>query len=113
MSAAVHETRRNYAAQRGVSQGAAITLVAISNGFQARFNCATRCAEILGHRNFDDYGSLPLFFIPMSDVYRSLIKLSETLSIALVDTVTDDQGTRFALVWKIPARAKEINLDDY
>jgi hypothetical protein len=91
------EMRRTYAAQRGVSQGASVTLAAVSGGWAARFECARRCAAILGTRNLEN----DVLLIPMEDIYKSILKLSETLSVALVDTVTDDKGSRFVLVWKI------------
>lgn len=132
----LHDTmRRTYAAQRGVSQGAHITLAASSGGYTARFECATRAASILGSRNLSGDPKTPVLLIPTEDLHRSITKLAETFSIALVDTVTDDQGgTRFALVWKImPTKAmlpallddamklftekanqgNEVNLDEY
>lgn len=107
------EMRRTYAAQRGVSQGAAITLAAVSGGFQARFECATRCANILGSRNHHGV----FFTIPTEEAHKALTRLSEIFSVALVDTVTDEQGSRFVLVWKILPSGKatktEVNLDEY
>lgn len=91
--------RRTYVAQRGVSQGASVTLTAGSGGYSARFECAQRCASVLGTRNF--YDNPPFFEIPTEDLHKSITKLSETFSVALLDTVTDDQGTRFVLVWKV------------
>lgn len=117
MSQLLTQARRNYAVQRNVSQGSGITLLATSGGYAARFECAKRCAEILGERNYSDHGH-PVFFIPTEQLFRLLTKLSETQSIALLDTVTNDNGTSFVLVWKIPARAPvkapvEVNLDEY
>lgn len=91
------EMRRTYAAQRGVSQGAHITLAAVSGGWQARFECAQRAAGILGDRNLENN----ILHIPMQDAHSSITKLAESFSVALVDTVTDEQGSRFVLVWKI------------
>ena len=99
------EMRRTYAAQRGVSQGASITLAAVSGGFQARLECAERAAKVLGDRNsLYEKGKLLFLDIPMQDAHSAITKLAETFSVALVDTVTDDQGTRFVLVWKIVPR---------
>lgn len=112
------ELRRTYAAQRGVSQGAAITLAAASGGYQARFECAQRCAEILGDRHLDG----TLLLIPTEEVCRSIEKLNERYSIALLDTVTDEKGTRFVLIWRVPPRTStaqvavqplEVNIDDF
>lgn len=125
MSYLIHDTmRRTYAAQRGVSQGAHITLfAAAAGGYTARFECATRAAGVLGSRNLSGDPKCPVLLIPTEDLHRSITKLAETFSIALVDTVTDDQGgTRFALVWKISPTRKakeqlltigESDLDEY
>lgn len=117
MSAAIDpDMRRGYTAQRGVSQGASITLLSVSGGYRARFECAARAAAIIGTRHQNDYGEL---LIPMDEVFRALGKLSETCSVALLDTVTDQHGTRFALVWLIaaskplPANQGPEDLDDY
>jgi hypothetical protein len=123
MSLLKTEMRRSCVAQRGVSQGAAITLVTCASGYRATFECAQKCASVLGNRGLVDYETegerLPVFFIYTEEMHRSLAKLAETFSVALVDTVTDDSGTRFALVWKIaPTRAATENqggmdLDEY
>lgn len=120
MSLLLQEMRRTYAAQRGVSQGASITLAAVSGGFQARFECAEKCKSVLDSRWLSTLG-IPVFSIPVEEVHRSITKLAETFSVALVDTVTDETGTRFVLVWKIVPRAVEMqvavsteeNLDEY
>lgn len=120
MSLLLQEMRRTYAAQRGVSQGASITLAAVSGGFQARFECAKRCEQLLGNRGWQDE-QRTLFLIPTPDLHSAITKLAETFSVALVDTVTDETGTRFVLVWKIVPRAVEMqvavsaeeNLDEY
>lgn len=98
------EMRRSYLAQRGVSQGAGITLVLHSQEWRATHDCAKRCEMILGERWSYDYGPAgAVVIIPNEEMSRALAKLAENFSIALVDTVTDDQGTRFVLIWKIPA----------
>lgn len=104
MSLIQAETRRTYTAQRGVSQGASVTLVSVSGGYEARMNCATRCALVLGDRNLTKDFGFPSLFVPTEDICRALTALTETFSVALVDTVTDDAGTRFVLVWKINPR---------
>jgi len=108
------EMRRAYLAQRGVSQGAGITLVSQCQGWVAKFECGRRCALVLGDRNWTDYGDARLtFVIPNEEMSRALAKLAENFSIALVDTVTDDQGTRFVLIHKVPANAnKEVSADE-
>lgn len=119
MSLLLAEMRRTYVLQRGVSQGASITIAAVSGGFQARFECAQKAAQILGDRHLVG----DVLTIPMEDSYRSLLKLAESLSVALVDTVTDENGSRFVLVWKIQPKAEplssipkaepEVNLDEF
>ena len=99
MSLLTEESRRVYLAQRGVSQGASITLTAGSAGYSARHECALKCAEILGTRHFRDNPAK--LTIPTEDLHRAITKLAESHSVALVDTVTDDNGTRFVLVWKV------------
>jgi hypothetical protein len=111
------EMRRTYAAQRGVSQGASVTLAAVSGGFAARFECARRCEQVLGNRGWQD-DSRTIFLIPTQDLHSAISALSETLSVALVDTVTDENGTRFVLVWRITPTRKEVmavtdELDEY
>lgn len=111
MSYLVTETmRRTYAAQRGVSQGAHITLTSTALGYQARFECAKRAATVLGDRYLEEYGrngeSIPLLTIPLEEMHRAITKLAESYSVALVDTVTDERGSRFVLVWRIaPTKA--------
>jgi hypothetical protein len=100
----IQEMRRTYAAQRGVSQGASVTLAAVSGGWAARFECAKRCSAILGTRNLEN----EILLIPMEDIHKSILKLAESLSVALVDTVTDDKGSRFVLVWHITPTRKEL-----
>ncbi len=110
MSLHTETSRRTYAAQRGVSQGAHITLFASSGGYTARFECATRAAGVLGSRHLSGDAKAPVLLIPTEDLHRAITKLAETFSIALVDTVTDDQGTRFVLVWRImPTKVKQMS----
>lgn len=108
MSLLTQEMRRTYAAQRGVSQGASITLAGVSGGFQARFECAAKAAQVIGSRNLNG----EVLFIPIEESHRALLKLSESLSVALVDTVTDECGTRFVLVWKVTPSRAAINPHD-
>ena len=120
MSLLTNEMRSAYRAQRGVSQGAGITLVSRSGGYSASFDCAERCAKLLGTRsqnqllNWSLLGdSPPLFLIPTQDLHTSITKLSEQFSVALVGLVTDDEkGSRFVLVWKIPSRAESTFTPD-
>lgn len=115
MSLLHDEMRSAYRAQRGVSQGAGITLVSRSCGFSAFFESATRCSQLLGNRQLENRGTdaekLLVFTIPTEDLHRSITKLSEMFSVALVDLATDENGSRFVLIWKIPARAESINTE--
>lgn len=117
MSLIRDEMRRSYSAQRGVSQGASITLVAMAGYYEARFDCAKRAATILGDRELRDCDGIPVLSIPNEELHRSITKLAGTFSVALVDTVTDEAGTRFVLVWKIlprtPEEAPSTDLDSY
>ena len=107
------EMRRAYLAQRGVSQGAGITLVSVSQGWMGRLDCAKRVEMIFGNRFMNTSPDWPACYIPNEDMSRALAKLAENFSIALVDTVTDDQGTRFVLIHKVPANAnKEVTADE-
>lgn len=110
MSLLTDEMRSAYRAQRGVSQGAGITLVSRSGGYTAMFECADRCTVILGMRNRDN--STGTLRIPTEDLHKSITKLAEQFSVALVDLVTDETGSRFVLVWKIPSRAESAFLLD-
>lgn len=110
MSLVTETMRRTYAAQRGVSQGAHITLTSTALGYQARFECAKRAATVLGDRYLEEHGrnseSIPLLTIPLEEMHRAITKLAESYSVALVDTVTDERGSRFVLVWRIaPTKA--------
>lgn len=99
------ESRKTYASQRGVSQGASITLAATSGGYSARFECATKAVLVLGDRHLTDHGlngeRMPVLLIPTEELHRAITALSQTFSVALVDTVTDETSTRFVLVWLI------------
>jgi len=105
MSLLYDEMRSAYRAQRGVSQGASITLVSRSGGYSAFFDCAAKCSYVLGSRHLEDRGDakqrLPVYTIPTEELHVSITKLADQFSVALVDLVTDEKGSRFVLVWKI------------
>jgi len=105
--------RESYRAQRGVSQGAEITLTSRSGGFEANFECATRCSEVLGARNLRDIGTsvepIPQFKIPLADMQSTCKKLAEAHSVALVDFSNDEDGSRFVMVWKIDSRPDKFS----
>lgn len=107
--------------QRQVSQGAAVVLVCGAGYFTAMFECAKRCAEVLGNRDLDDIGDgfidyIPRFKIDLLDISSALQKLTTKYSVALVDVTPDKHGTRFVLVHKIPAAIpakEETPIDDF
>lgn len=126
MSALLDTRKASYQQQRAASQGAGITLVVGCGQFVATFECATRCAEVLGSRTLEDAGDgifevIPIYKIPLEDISLALAKLSARFSVALVDVACDGKSNlRFVLVWKIvpqPSKAgpaqKEINWDEY
>lgn len=108
MSLVRQEMLSSHAAMRGVSQGAAITLVAASGGYKAIMDCATRCVAILGTKHYNEDDVRPVFLIPTEEIHRSITKLAESYSVALVDTVTEDTGTRFVLVWRIAPKDESL-----
>lgn len=112
-----HDVKKeSYRAQRQASQGAGITLVNGIGCYHASFDCATRIASVLGNRGLSDagdglYESIPQYSIPMEDMSEALTKLSQKLSIALID-LASDTPTRFVLVWRImPATSQPITYD--
>jgi hypothetical protein len=122
----MHETRKeSHRAQRQVSGGAGITLVLGCGQLSASFECATRCAEMLGQTYLGEAGDgfleiIPIFKIPMEDAASCLAKLTARYSVALVDMACGDKNSRFVLVWKIPATPAvtipekvSLNLEDY
>ncbi len=118
--------RKGYASQRSASNGAAITLVAGPGCYIATFECATRCAEVLGNRALQDMGDglldyLPTYRIPIEEMFIALGKLSKRFSIALIEYNLEKVGGRFVCLWKIPVepttpttpQPTSLNLDDY
>lgn len=115
--------RQGYRLQRGASQGATITLLSGCGYYTALFECATRCASILGERTLQDVGDgilevIPSYKIPTEELNLALQKLSKQFSIALVEYVCEKAGGRFVLLWRIDrspsgALTPSTNLDDY
>lgn len=98
-----------YRAQRSVSKGASITLLASSGCYTAMFDCARKAAEVLGDRDMQELGdgimeSIPLLRIPLETAHDAILKLTAKFSVALVDVVCDDTSSRFVLVWKADQR---------
>jgi len=118
--------RKGYALQRTASLGAAITLVSGVGKFVAHFECATKCAEVLGNSGLDDIGDgvfevIPRFKIATEDLSAALTKLNRRFSVALVDYICDKNGGRFVALCRLnPTISSEpitptpsTNLDDY
>jgi len=117
--------RQGYRVQRSASMGAAITLVSRVGEFAAMFECATKCAEILGTRALEDVGdgileSIPQYRIPTEDLYSAIEKLSKRYSVALLEFTFTKNGGRFVCLWRIAAGATETtheapstDLDEY
>jgi len=103
----IAETKRQgYRLQRTASLGAHITLVARCGEFSALFECATKCAEVLGDRALRDVGDgilevIPSYCIPVEELNLALQKLSKRFSIALVEYAMTRQGGQFVTLWKI------------
>lgn len=106
MSLFLESKRATYRAQRVASHGASITLVASAGCYVAHFDCARKVASVLGEREMVDLGDGVLrYAIPMDEMNRALVKLSQRHSIALVDTIED----RFVLVWTVQQVAAEVD----
>lgn len=125
MSIMFDTKRATHRAHRQASCGAAITLVAKPCEYLATFECATRCAEVLGAGGLTNVGdgifeSIPVYKIPLEDMQIACAKLSKQFSIALVDLVCHRDSTRFVPVWIIartgptPVTKQPVStLDDY
>jgi hypothetical protein len=117
--------RQGYNQQRAASMGAAVTLVSGAGEFRATFECATRCAEVLGNRDLKDLGDgildvIPHYSIPTENLYSALGKLTSRFSVALVEYASTDNGGRFVCLWRInptpsqpPTQGASTNADDY
>ena len=131
--------RQGYCIQRSASLGASITLVARVHEYTATFECAKRCAEVLGERALEDLGDgilevIPSYRIPLEDLCPSIEKLSKRYSVALVEYTFTKNGGQYVPLWRInraagnelPPEASDIpdyltsrggkvstNLDDY
>lgn len=102
MSLFLETKRESYRAQRVASHGASLTLVAGAGAYVAQFDCAHKVASVLGTREMTDLGDgVVQLSIPMDEVNRALVALAQKYSVALVDTITDSNGSRFVLVWTV------------
>lgn len=110
MSLFLEAKRDSYRAQRIASHGASVTLVASAGAYVAQFDCAHKVASVLGTREMTDLGDgVVQLAIPMDEVNRALVALSQRYSVALVDTITDANGSRFVLVWTVGQNATQID----
>lgn len=106
MSALLDTKKESHRAQQSAGAGAGITLVCGCGEYVASFDCASRCAELLGKRELRDMGdgifeSIPVYKIPLEEINGALLKLSARYSVALVDLACEKGSSRFVLVWKI------------
>ncbi len=100
--------RDRHRLQRSASGGASITLVSECGQYSALFECANRCAEVLGDRNLEDMGdglleSIPAYNIPVEDLFSCLQKLATRFSVSLVEYAETKTGGRFVCLWRIVA----------
>jgi len=121
--------RKGYRLQRTASLGASLTLVSGAGEYSALFECATKCAEVLGDRQLKDLGDgfiefIPSYKIPTEEINGVLQKLSKRFSVALIEYVCDKTGGRFVPIWRIEKSqslseitpkplAAPIDLDEY
>lgn len=125
--------RKGYRLQRSASNGAAITLVSRVGEFSAMFECAAKCAEVLGDRALEDVGDglleyIPQYHIPTEDLYSALEKLTKRFSVALLEFTFTKNGGQFVCLCRLAPGAPETlseplendpealpstNLDDY
>ena len=96
--------RETYRQHVAAGQGAGITLVAACGEYVATFDCAIRCAAVLGGRELKELAPLVSEYrIQLPDIRDAIEKLSQLYSVALVDYCNDRHGARFVLVWRIAA----------
>lgn len=108
--------QRTYRQIRAASQGASISLFHGCGEYVATFACATAIAAALGGGAVMEE-NVPHYRIPLEEIQSALTKLSAKHSVALLDVTCGDDGSRFVLVWKVPAvlvqPKPELNLDEY
>jgi len=103
MSSLFHSTKlSSYRAIRGASQGASVSLLHGCGEYVATFACAVSIASALGTQATDEAG-VPTYRVPLEDVATVCAKLAQRFSVALIEVVCDGTGSRFILLWKIPA----------
>lgn len=94
-----------YRAVRAASQGASISLFHAAGEYVAMSHCAMSVASVLGGKGTHIADGWTEYRIPTAEMLSALMKLSQKHSIALLNVVCGDEGSRFVLVWKIPACA--------
>lgn len=105
--------RKEYNIQRGASNGAAITLIALPGEYRAQFECATKCAEVLGDRALIDVGDgildiIPTYRIPLEDLYAAITRLHQRFSVALVEYTLTSRGGQFVCLWRVNSTAQDL-----
>lgn len=94
-----------YRAIRAASQGASISLVNGAGEYVAHGNCAISIATALGGKGTHLAEGWTEYRIPIEEMLSALMKLSQKHSVALLDVVCGEEGSRFVCVWKIPVCA--------
>lgn len=94
--------QKKYRIIRSASHGADLSLVSSYDGYHAAYDCAEKLSKVLGPDGRKDFGGVPAYVVPLSEMPRSLEKLSEQYSIAILDNLPNDKNhLAWGLVWKI------------
>lgn len=94
--------QHTYRQLRAASQGASISLFHAAGEYVAMSNCAISVATVLGGKGTHLAEGWTEYRIPTDDMLSALMKLSQKHSIALLDVVCGEEGSRFVCIWKIP-----------
>lgn len=116
--------QKKYRIIRGASHGADLSLVSSYDGYHAAYDCAEKLSKVLGDAGRKDFGGVPAYVVPLSEMPRACEKLSEQYSIAILDQLPNDKNNlAWGLVWKIrrnvsgtrmPVKVeKEMSLEDF
>lgn len=94
--------QKKYRIIRSASHGADVSLVSSYDGYHAAYGCAEKIAKVLGDAGMKEFGGVPAYVVPLSEMYKSCEKLSEHYSIAILDNLPNDKNLlAWGLVWKI------------
>lgn len=94
--------QKKYRIIRSASHGADLSLVSSYDGYHAAYDCAEKLSKVLGDAGRKDFGGVPAYVVALADMPRSLEKLSEQYSVAILDQLPNDKNNlAWGLVWKI------------